>query len=216
MNCAECEELFDAYLEGQLGGSLRLEFDAHRVRCRRCQQTLAMLEAIGNVIAADPQVPELPADFTARVMSEIERPRRPSFARPRVRFIALVGLQAAAVIVFAWLWQAHSARSPAPPPSTPVAPVVATAQDEMRARAMELLVERFEDRLWEMHAAGAKITSDLASVARYLNIMIPEDVVRESVKMAGLNPLQALWDSLLPTPPDEVEPAPADQEVHSI
>jgi len=216
MNCAECEQLFDAYLEGQLTGSLRLEFDAHRVRCRRCQQTLAMLEAIGNVIGADPQVPELPADFTTRVMSEIERPRKPRVAWSRRRLVAVVGLQAAAVIAFAWLWQTHGSRSATPVAPPPMAPVVATAQDEMRARAMELVVERFEDRLWEMHAAGAKITSELASVARYLNIMIPEDVIRESVKMAGLNPLQALWDSLLPTPPDEVETTPADQEVHSI
>ena len=45
MNCSEAEQLFDAFLDGQLTGSLRLELDAHRLRCRRCQQTLAMMEA---------------------------------------------------------------------------------------------------------------------------------------------------------------------------
>ncbi|MHC5035492.1 MAG: anti-sigma factor family protein, partial [Planctomycetota bacterium] len=83
MNCSECERLFDAYLDGQLAGSLRLEFDAHRLRCRRCQQTLAMLETIGNVIASDPQVPEMSVTFTDRVMRQIQPPRR--VYRPSLR-----------------------------------------------------------------------------------------------------------------------------------
>ena len=76
MNCSEAEQLFDAYLDGQLTGSLRLELDAHRLRCRRCQQTLAMMEACEHVLTADRRAPELSVDFTERVMADTTRRRR--------------------------------------------------------------------------------------------------------------------------------------------
>ncbi|MFN0137332.1 MAG: anti-sigma factor family protein [Phycisphaerae bacterium] len=71
MNCVEAEQLYDAYLDGELGGSLRLEFDAHRLRCPLCQQKLAMLEACEQIIAGDRRTPALSDDFTDRVMAQI-------------------------------------------------------------------------------------------------------------------------------------------------
>src|SRR5512143_2249321 len=97
MICSECEQLFDAYLDGHLAGSLRLEFDAHRLRCPHCQQTLAMLETIGHVIAADShRQPELSAGFTDRVLEEITRPRERIFRLPYVRAAVVVGALAQA------------------------------------------------------------------------------------------------------------------------
>ena len=75
MNCAEAEQFFDAYLDGELSGSLRLEFDAHRLRCPLCQQKLAMMEACEHIIARDTRTPACSDDFTYRVMNEIRERR---------------------------------------------------------------------------------------------------------------------------------------------
>ena len=71
MNCSDAERLFDAFLDRQLSGTLRLELDAHRLRCRQCQQTLAMLESCGEVIASDRRGPVLSDDFAERVMADV-------------------------------------------------------------------------------------------------------------------------------------------------
>ena len=105
MNCADFEQLLDAYLDGELSGSLRLEFDAHRLRCRGCELTVASMEAVEDVITADRPVPSLSLDFTDRVMGKIEV-RKPRSTRSRNLRIAIVGgtvLQAAAVLMLALL-----------------------------------------------------------------------------------------------------------------
>ena len=68
MNCAEFERLIDAYLDGELAGSLRVEFDAHRLRCRRCQLTMIAMESVETVLANDRPLATLSDDFTERVM----------------------------------------------------------------------------------------------------------------------------------------------------
>ncbi len=217
MNCSECERLFDAYLDGQLAGSLRLEFDAHRLRCRRCQQTLAMLESVGHVITSDSQVPELPDDFTERVLHSLQpapvRVRR----FPSLRVATVVGalLSAAAVLTIA-LWQG-TLTADVEPPAPPVALVddVRATDDAGRAAITTLIAEGVEDRLWEMHAVGRDLTSDVMGLARYLDVTVPEDVVRTSDKLAGFSPL-----GLLPAAPTSEEPEPepvtSSEDVHSI
>ena len=106
MICSECEQLFDAYLDGQLAGSLRLEFDAHRLRCRQCQQELALLEAVGHAISSDSLTPELSAGFTDGVMQQLTQPA-PQIVRwpwPRVAVVVGALAQIAAVLVFALVW----------------------------------------------------------------------------------------------------------------
>ncbi|GAG02903.1 unnamed protein product, partial [marine sediment metagenome] len=90
-----------------LTGSLRLELDAHRLRCRRCQQTLAMMEACEHVLTADQRVPALAEDFTERVMSDVVHRRRiPGRLRStRVAVAVGFGLQAAAVLILAIIFQ---------------------------------------------------------------------------------------------------------------
>jgi hypothetical protein len=219
MNCPECEQLFDAYLDGQLAGTLRLEFDAHRLRCPRCQQTLAMLEAAGHVLASDADVPELPADFTSRIMQAIDvpAPRVVRFPSARVALFAAAIVQVAAIVSFAVLWP--SGRTPPVPPAPTDATARLAGTDSEypdRATVYSSIVEGIEDHFWEMHAAGRQLTTDVLQLARYLDIKVPDDVVRESTRVAEVNPWQALWDTLQPRAVEEPEPAVADEEIRSI
>jgi len=220
MNCSECEQLFDAYLDGHLAGSLRLEFDAHRLRCPHCQQTLAMLETIGHVIAADAhQQPELSAGFTDRVLDEIARPRARVFRFPYVRAAVVVGAlaQAAAVLAIALLWTSRSAPDSVPSTKTDTSLAdAATANDPAYRAVLGLIAEKVEDHLWEMYSTGTQITADVKNLARYLNVSVPEDVVRESSKVAGVNPWQFFWGVLGPTEEREPEPTSTAEDIHSI
>lgn len=202
MNCPEFETLLDAYLDGQLAGTLRLEFDAHRLNCRRCQQTVALLESAGHVIASDADVPDLPADFSARVMSAIATPeaRTIRFPTTRVAVFAAALAQIAAALLFVVLWQ-YSSPPPVAGHVTDVVVQTPRAADPERsdeATAYGLLVEGVEDHLWEMRAAGRQLTADVLHLARYLDIRVPDEVVRESTRLAERNPWQALWDVLQP------------------
>jgi hypothetical protein len=220
MNCSECEQLFDAYLDGHLAGSLRLEFDAHRVRCAHCQQTLAMLETIGHVIAADThRQPELSAGFTDRVLAEITRPRSRAIRFPYVRAAIVVTAlaQAAAVLVLALLWNATPAPEAAPSASAVASATATPGPNDPAYRAvLGLITEKVEDHLWEMYGAGTQITADVKDLARYLNVSVPADVVRESSKLAGVNPLQALWGVISPTEGPEPESEVSAEDIHSI
>ena len=106
MNCAESEQFFDAYLDRELSGSLRLEFDAHRLRCPVCQQKLAMMEVCEHILARDDRIPALSDDFTDGVMNQVNQRRLVSQRSRRRRIVigATVALQAAAVLVFAVIW----------------------------------------------------------------------------------------------------------------
>lgn len=220
MNCSDCEKLFDAYLDGQLSGSLRLEFDAHRLRCPRCQQTLAMLEAVGDVIASDASIPELTDDFTERVMAQVATPRAPRairFPRNRLTVITSVALQVAAVLTFAVLWHNQTVDRNPPAPAPVVDATLGGRENDPDFQAVrELVVRQVEDRLWEFHAAGRQLTTDLVGLASYLNVTLPADVANESFRMAGSNPLLLLIGSLLPGEPEEPTTPPPIEELHSI
>jgi hypothetical protein len=220
MNCSECEQLFDAYLDGHLAGSLRLEFDAHRLRCPHCQQTLAMLETIGHVIAADThQQPDLSPGFTDRVLAGIARPRTRILHFPYVRAAVVVGAlaQAAAVLAIALLWTSRPAVDPVPGSPTDASPADAGVTNDPAYRAvLGLIAEKVEDHLWEMYSTGTQITADVKNLARYLNVSVPEDVVRESSKVAGVNPWQFFWGTLSPTEEQEPEPMSSAEDIHSI
>jgi len=105
MNCVEAEQLFDAYLDNELSGSLRLEFDAHRLRCPQCQRKLALLEACEQVLAAE-RTPALSDDFTDRVMARIlERQNAPATRVSRRLYIgAASGIGIAAALTMAVIY----------------------------------------------------------------------------------------------------------------
>lgn len=123
MNCSEAERLFDAYLDGELSGSLRFEFDAHRLHCPMCQRKLAMMEACEHILVGDTRGPALSDDFTERVMSQVairgEQMRRSRHLKLYVG--AAIGLQAAGVALFVFVWKAGQDRDVALPRTQSVA-----------------------------------------------------------------------------------------------
>lgn len=214
MNCSECEQLFDAYLDGQLAGSLRLEFDAHRLRCRRCQQTLAMLETIGNVIVSDPQVPEMSVSFTDGVMRQIRRPRRVFRPSLRVAVVAVL-FQAAAILAFAVLWNLPGSQTNVPDAAA-VDETGPGSDNPDRERAYVLIHNGVRDELFRRYASGVTFTEELMDLARYANFTVDDDLARALVQMAGVNPWAWFWQVALGGEEEEAEPASNANDVHSI
>ncbi len=220
MNCSEWEQLLDAYLDDQLAGSLRLEFDAHRLRCRHCQQTLAMLETVGSVVASDPEVPDLSGDFTERVMTQVEQMPRRRWRPLRIAMYGAGVLQVAAVVMFAFLLNARPA--PLAPEELEPEPTVALEsafeEPDSDAALRAMIIERLADRLGDMHAAGETLTEDFTNMAGYLNIMLPDDVARETENLASVNPWSGLWDVFLGPAESDEEPEtePTSERVHSL
>lgn len=169
MNCSEAGQFFDAYLDGELTGSLRLEFDAHRLRCTACQQKLAMMEACEHILAGDTRGPKFSPNFTNNVMNEIRhrgltRPLRP---RRRMVYVAAGIMQAAAVIVFAFLWVNYW-RSPAPvqPPGSNSGFDIAVGQaieNKDRVEITKLMTARLE----QLRNAQSNLSDDVRALAGY-------------------------------------------------
>jgi hypothetical protein len=82
MNCDQAQNLFDAYLDGELSGSLAAELGAHQLNCGVCRRELALLEVAGHVIAADVDAPSLDEEFTNRLLACAARDSR-AWYRPR-------------------------------------------------------------------------------------------------------------------------------------
>lgn len=74
MDCEQARQLFDAYLDGELGSALATELGAHRLRCADCRQALALLEVSEHLIASDPERRELRSNFTNRLLACMDLP----------------------------------------------------------------------------------------------------------------------------------------------
>lgn len=222
MNCADYERLFDAYLDGQLGGTLRLEFDAHRLRCRRCQQTLAMLEACGHLIATDRREPSVSADFTDNVMAAVAQ-RESQRARPRriraTRVAIVVGavLQAAAVLLLAILMQSRPAKpapggAPSAPPAVAAKPASGVDATLLEAKSSGDLREAIYGKIEQLLLARENLTTQGKRALAYLNLDVPDAVARATSDPGLLNPLTGWLDALLPgttEPPDSEDANPS-------
>ncbi len=101
MNCDQAQNLFDAYLDGELSPGLETELHAHRLQCAACRQELALMEVAGHVIRSDVGEPKLDADFSNRLLACIE----PAAPKPRRRSQWVIriggGLAAAACLTIA-------------------------------------------------------------------------------------------------------------------
>lgn len=217
MKCSDVEQLFDAYLERSLSGSLRLEFEAHRLRCRRCQQALAMLESAVHVIAHDRCGPSLSPDFTARVMDEI-RGRQPLWRRVRLSpttVSALLLAQAAVIAIAVMMISQWTPPLPADPalvwdsPRDPAAEVV-DRYEQFREQVMGVVRAGISRALSEGRPVRAEsIPEDLVLMLRYgyANLQLPEALARPSLEVASGN-----WASLLESlvPPAAVEAEQSD------
>ncbi len=88
MDCEQAKQLFDAYLDGELGSALATELGAHRVRCAECRQALALLEVSEHLITSDPEPRELGTNFTNRLLACMDLPDeswRPAVSGPSGR-----------------------------------------------------------------------------------------------------------------------------------
>lgn len=112
MRCEEARQLFDAYLDGELSGSLATELGAHRVHCAECRRALALLEVSGQIITVDRDPVALGEDFSDRLLACMEPQRIPWTQRLRRGLYIAVPLAAAAVIVLALVgvFDNHDAR----------------------------------------------------------------------------------------------------------
>ena len=211
MTCKQFKQLQDAYLDCTLNGALRLEVDAHRLRCQRCQQRLAMLEAIGHTVASDIDIPALSADFTDRLIATVHR-RQPLSRRTlsvRIAFAGAAVLQAAAVLFFAIVLQPTpaelgaslgSAFTVADRPDESVPPSLAAQFSDVDV--FEALSVGVEVRLKVAQATGQTISDEARAAARYLNIMLPDDV-ESTVNLATIDPTAGILDTLFPAAHEE-------------
>jgi anti-sigma factor RsiW len=160
MNCSEAERLFDPYLDGELSGSLRLEFDAHRLRCTLCQRKLAMMEACEHILAGDSRVPPLSMDFTDKLMAQItERKIVPKPRRiPPLKIAIAVGLQAAAVIGFVVFWPSLR------PAATPTAYTIEDVELSRSEPVFGDFMRRGVENVW---AARSNFAAEVSALPNY-------------------------------------------------
>jgi hypothetical protein len=83
MNCQDARNLFNTFLDGELSGTLAVEFGAHKLSCPSCRRELALLEVAGHVVAADIDTPLLSDEFTDRLLSIATRRPVPWYRRKR-------------------------------------------------------------------------------------------------------------------------------------
>jgi len=200
MNCHEAEQLFDAYFDGELSESLRLEFDAHRLSCPLCEQKLAILEACAHTISSDHDVPPLADDFTDRVMAQVRQTPVP-IARLRRRWVAAAALAnvAAAVALLIWLASPQNDQPPtglvaADRPAGESVSLDEALQDPTGVDLYGYIVSHVEQAL----AARKQVTEDLTSLPRYaLNFRLPQRTFDPT------RPLTSLLEALFPQQPAE-------------
>lgn len=102
MDCKQAEQLFDAYLDGELSPSLSTELGAHRLQCANCRRSLALLEVTGHIVSADREPKAIAHDFTDRLLACVDEQENGAWARWRHRLYVGAPLAAAAVIVLAF------------------------------------------------------------------------------------------------------------------
>lgn len=102
MDCKHAEQLFDAYLDGELSPSLSTELGAHRLQCANCRRSLALLEVAGHIVSADREPVSLAPDFTNRLLACVDEQENGAWAKWRHRLYVGAPLAAAAVIILAF------------------------------------------------------------------------------------------------------------------
>ena len=103
MKCEQAQQLFDAYLDGQLSASQQTELGAHRLHCADCRRALALLEVSGHVLATDRDPVKIGDQFSDRLTACMDvRQAKWSHRLPKFLYVA-VPIAAAAVIALAFM-----------------------------------------------------------------------------------------------------------------
>ena len=207
MNCHDVEQFFDAFLDGELDGSLRLEFDAHRLRCRECQQKLAMLETCTHILANDETAtPSLDTDFTDGVMAAIADQEAPQPMTRRVLhkiWPATALLPAAVLLLLAFVGPRFGFQADPTEAHTTVSDLRAIEEAmEDRVDLYQLIMGEAE-RIW---AANHDLATDAKALPQYVMTLLPDNDQQSLMP----SPFELL-NMLAPSPPENRDAATADE-----
>ncbi len=98
MRCEAAQNLFDAYLDGELSAGQRTELGAHCVKCADCRRALALMEVSGHIMTSDREPVTLDANFTDRLLACVDE-QESSWMRRWQRWIYVAAPLAAAAVV---------------------------------------------------------------------------------------------------------------------
>ncbi len=154
MNCRQFEHFMDQYLDGDLGGSLKLEFEAHLVDCEACGHLYAMMEAAGAILSApSPDEPRISSGFADRVLAEVNsrRARPVKFRRILHRISAAAGI--VLVITGMFVYSLNRGTSSPGPKTAGTLMASRTTDDKGRQDINQWLAGALEEagsNLWEL------------------------------------------------------------------
>lgn len=178
MNCDDFQKLIDSHLDGELAGTLRLEFDAHRVHCDHCEHTVAVLESVTNVISAPTVAPQLSDNFADDVLSKIaigqKHTREIKYRGLRNVIVFGAVVQAAAVLMFA-LW-----------PRTPVAIPVTMPPEQIDLASVtpDSLTKYMYDLTTEKMKLKGGFDHELKQIKNaILALNVQQDIVYDPVRL---------------------------------
>jgi hypothetical protein len=160
VNCRQFEHFLDQYLDGELKGSMKLEFEAHLVDCKTCGHLYATMDVVGAIISVPtPDEPRLSSGFADRVLARMKEQK----VRPvksdinincKLKFPMWRQLSAAAsvalVIAGTWVYtRSHTATGPGAAGS-----LLASRADEKNSQGINLwlagTLEQAGSSLWEL------------------------------------------------------------------
>lgn len=102
MLCEQAEQLFDAYLDGELSDALATELGAHRLKCPNCRRALALLEVTGHIIGSDKEPAGLSELFSDRLLACVDDQKSQRTVKLRRALYIAGPVAAAALIVLAF------------------------------------------------------------------------------------------------------------------
>ncbi len=215
MDCEQAQQLFDAYLDGDLSPAMRTELGAHQLQCEDCRRALALLEVSGHIVAADPhETTGLDDGFVDRLLEAChESPQNQPFQRIR-RFIFVgSGLAAAAVVGLALIGVFDSRGNgkvagvtATNPIAQPTASEIANSLDEFDPRPEEGDGMDAKTQALDEFLRRTRDNIDVVEDALDLTILQTLDILEEA-KNSPTSPrsVPALQDPAQVHSPDEVD-----------
>jgi len=132
LGCAECEEIVEAYLDGELAGAENTGFESHLARCATCAAELALARRVREELRALPEVACPPAVSRAALDHAAAHPPLGERLR-RFRSRRRVWQPAVAMVLAAALGVAYyRLAGPPPPPPAYSSAEIAQAETELK------------------------------------------------------------------------------------
>lgn len=154
MNCGDCRELISDFLDGQLHGSVKREFEEHSRTCEDCASALRGVRAVRTRLAELPrhQLPDafgfrikrMLAEEAEREQSWLRRVREWLSPKPETAWAAASGTVAALASV-ALVWMIWMPGSNQQSPSA-VTKSIAGATERPESRSVRYVLEQLPSR----------------------------------------------------------------------